>query len=193
MRVIESKPRHDRRRGADRRRAGKPQGHQPARYAAADQPADRQGPRRPRLRARRSAPTGSRCRSCSAPRTCMEAKKHHRRPRRACWPRSKSRRPSTISTPSSRPATASWSRAAISASRCRSSGCRACRSRSRARRARRQAGRRRDADAGKHDLVADADARRSVGRRDRRVRRRGCGDAVGRIRRRPVSRSRPFR
>ena len=49
-----------------------------------------------------------------------------------------------------------------------------------ARRAR-QAGRRRDADAGKHDLRAGADARRSVGRGDRRLRGRRRGDALGGI------------
>ena len=46
-------------------------------------------------------------------------------------------------------------------------------------RARRQADRRRDADARKHDLVADADARRGLRRRHRRVRRRRRHHAFG--------------
>ena len=53
-----------------------------------------------------------------------------------------------------------------------------------------QAGGGGDADAGKHDQRAGADARRSVRCRDRGVRRRRCGDAVGRDRRRAVSRTR---
>ena len=43
----------------------------------------------------------------------------------------------------------------------------------------RKAGRRGDADAGIHDHVFGADPRRSQRRRNRRVRRRRCGDAVG--------------
>ena len=53
-----------------------------------------------------------------------------------------------------------------------------------------QAGRGGDADAGKHDQRAVAHARRGVRCRDGGVRRRGCGDAVGRDRRGAVSRSR---
>ena len=60
-------------------------------------------------------------------------------------------------------------------------------------RAARQAGRGRDADAGIDDHRAGADARRGVRRRDRRVRGRGRGHAVGRKRRRGSSRSRPSR
>ena len=44
-----------------------------------------------------------------------------------------------------------------------------------------------DADAGEHDQRAGADARRGLRRRDGGVRRRGCGDAVGGDRGRPVS------
>ena len=49
--------------------AVRPQGRQRAERAAADLAADREGPRRPGLRPRRSASTGSRSPSCSGPRT----------------------------------------------------------------------------------------------------------------------------
>ncbi len=52
---------------------------------------------------------------------------------------------------------------------------------------RRQTGRRRHPDAGIDDHLARADTRRSLRRGQRRLRRRGCGDAVGRDRRRRVS------
>ena len=58
---------------------------------------------------------------------------------------------------------------------------------SRAWRAARQAGRRRDADAGIDDHDAGADARRSLRRRDRGVRGRRRGHAVGRKRLGPIS------
>ena len=52
---------------------------------------------------------------------------------------------------------------------------------------RRQAGGGRDADARIDDHEPGADARRSLRRRHRHLRRRRCRDAVGRIRRRPIS------
>ncbi len=63
----------------------------------------------------------------------------------------------------------------------------------RACRAARQAGDRRHADARVDGLGAGADARRSVGRRDRHLRRRRRGDALGRIGLRPATRSRRWR
>ena len=57
----------------------------------------------------------------------------------------------------------------------------------RARAQRRQAGGRRHADAGIDDLRARADPRRGVRRRHRRVRRRRCGDALRRIGGRQIS------
>ena len=58
-----------RQRGEGRRRGVGQQGRQRARRGRADPRADRQGPRRPPLRARAARPTGSHCRSSSGPRT----------------------------------------------------------------------------------------------------------------------------
>ena len=162
-----------------------PQGHQPARHASARRPAHDQGPHRsrapledrrrldravvPAARSRRARRAQARRRSRGDPRQDREAvghhrsRRHHRRLRRD---HGRARRPRRGDPGRARAGPAEEDHA---------QGAR-----------RRQAGGGRDADARKHDLLARADARRGVRRRDRRVRRRGRGDAVGRIRDRAV-------
>ena len=138
------------------------------------------------------ASTGSRCPSCSGPKTSPKCARS-RAAAPASWPRSKSRRPSSGSRRSSSSPTRSWSPAATSASKCRSSGARPPEAHDPRRPPLRQAGGRRHADAGIDDHRAGADPRRSLRRLDRRVRRRRRHHAVGRIRLRRTIRSKPWR
>ena len=162
------------------------QGRQRPRRGGADPGADRKGPRRPQLRARaagrldrfvvRPAARGCR-RSAVADRRARGAagqdreaggdrplERHHRAGRRGDG---RARRPR-------RRASARAGAAAAEQDR-------------RLRAPVRQAGGGRDADARIDDHLADPDARRGQRRRDRDLRRRRCGDAVGGKRGRPIS------
>ena len=93
--------RPDRQRGRGRRRGFRQQGRQRPRRARADPGADRQGPRRPAVRAR-AARGLDRAVLRPAARGRRRGALADRRARGACWPRSKSRRRSIGSTTSSR-------------------------------------------------------------------------------------------
>ena len=167
-----------RRHGAGRRHALEPQGHQPARYRAADRAAHREGQEGPRLRAAARRRLGGAV--VRAARRGHAAGAPDRRPgrgadgqdreaggdRRSRCDRGCLRRPDGGARRSRR-RDAGGARAGP-AEADRQQGAR-----------RRQAGGGGHADAGEHDHLAGADAGGGVGRGHRRVRRRRCHHAVG--------------
>ena len=167
LRIVAHSERHDRHGGRGRGHDQRPQGRQPAQPGAAAVADDAQGPQGPRLRpvARRRL-GGALLRA--ARRRHRRAQEAGGRPRRGDGQAREARRRSSISTRSSSRATASWWRAAISASRCRPRPCRPLQKRILA--ACRVLGR--PAIVATQMLesmvaLADADARRGVGRGDR--------------------------